>query len=92
MRVDKYDAEQFGGFHITLQIAYHEKEQHGNPRYFDSGAAGHPVHQVVNEIDKVTAHGQDNKGVHLPETGMGVGRRVRQSLIFGVDHKENIGY
>jgi hypothetical protein len=45
----------------------HEEAKQEDAREFDDCAPGHPVVERIKKIDSVTADGEDDKGVQLPE-------------------------
>ena len=82
MQVDKKDAEEGRDRGKAFLVEQNEYEQYEDADYFDSGAAGHTICEVVNEVDKVAAHGQHDKGIQPPEAGLGVLSRGCYCLVF----------
>ena len=70
MQVDKKDTQKGGDRRKTFQVEQDEEEEHDDAPYFDGGAACHPVGEVIKKIDQVAGHGQHNKGIELPESGL----------------------
>ena len=82
MEVDKKDAEEGRDRRKAFLVEQDEDEQYEDADYFNSGAVCHVVCQVVNEIDKIAAHGQHDKGVQPPEAGLWVLSRGCYCLVF----------
>ena len=71
MQIHKKDAEHRRHHCHAFHVEQDENEQYKDAGYFNSSALLHTVSDIEKEIDKITAHGQHNKSIELPEPGLG---------------------
>lgn len=75
MQVHEEDAEEGRDCREAFLVEQDEDGQYKDAGYFDRSAVHHAVGQVIEEIDKIAAHGHHDERVQPPEAGLwGMGR------------------